>query len=245
MAQSIFQKVQTLISANTHGIIDQVLSNNSISVFDQYIRQAERDLNELEEALITVKAQVKTLKRKYESYQQEADVLDQQIDELIESGKNDLALMAQSEYNDKFDLAQEYRKQYSQQKKEADKLAEARLKLEARLRSIRHEREHIIGLLELAKTKEIAAKSMKSLDALEGVGDADIANIADKIRMRLDRADAEVEMRAERLGNQMDDALGKDRLDKQLEERRHRLALRKAKEQEVDEDTANEVSFDK
>jgi len=232
MAQSLFQKVQTLMTANLHGLVDQALSKNSVAVLDQYIRQAEGNLNELEEALITVKAQVKTLKRKYEQFQQEADKLDEQIDQLVELGKQDLAIAAQSEYNAKFDLAQEYRQQYLRQHGEADKLAEARTKLEVRLRSIRREREHVIGLLELAKTKEIAAKSMKSLDALEGVGDADISSIADKIRARLDRADAEVEMRTERLSSRMDGVLENDKLTNQLEERRRRLAIRQAQQEE-------------
>ncbi|MDM8518821.1 PspA/IM30 family protein [Anaerolineales bacterium HSG6] len=240
MAQSVFQKVQTLISANMHGMVDQALSKNSVKVLDQYIRQSEKNLNELEEALVTVKAQVKTLKRKYETLQREADTLDQQIDELLDIGKDDLAMAAQSDYNAKFDLAQEYREQYNRQKIEANKLADARLKLEARLRSIRREREHVRGLLELAKTKEIAAKSMKSLDALNGVGDSDISRVADSIRMRLDRADAEVEMRTERLGNQMDNVLQKDRLDKQLEERRRRLTIRQAREEE-DADEASDM----
>jgi len=240
MAQSIFQKVQTLISANLHSIIDQALSKNSVAVLDQYIRQAERNLDELEQALVTVKAQVKTIKRKYQQYQREADALDEQIDQLVELGKDDLAMAAQSEYNTKFDLAQEYRQQFIKQKGEADKLADARLKLEARLRSIRREREHVLGLLELAKTKEIAAKSMKSLDALDGVGDSDISRVADTIRARLDRADAEVEMRTSRLSNQLDDVLEKDRLDSQLEERRRRLAIRKGR-QEAEENEAKDI----
>jgi phage shock protein A len=66
---------------------------------------------------------------------------------------------------------------------------------------------------------------MKSLDALEGVGDTDISRVADSIRARLDRADAEVEMRTGRLSSQMDQVLGKDRLDSQLAERRRRLGL--------------------
>ena len=67
-----------------------------------------------------------------------------------------------------------------------------------------------------------------------GVGDSDISRVADKIRARLDRADAEVEMRADRLSTQMDDVLGKDRLSSQLEERRRRLGL--------DEETSEEVA---
>jgi phage shock protein A len=225
MAQSLFQKIDTLIKANLHAMVDRALDANSVAVLDEYIRQAENNLDDLEDALVTIKGQVKTLQRKYETFQAEAEALDRDIDRLLSLGKEDLAMAAQSQYNTKADLAEEYRKQFEQQKTEADKLGEARLKLEARLRTIRQEREHVLGLLELAKTKEIAAKSMKSLDALEGVGDSDISRVADKIRERLDRADAEVEMRAGRLNNQMDQVLGKDRLDSQLAERRRRLGL--------------------
>jgi phage shock protein A len=231
MAQTLFQKIDTLIKANLHAMVDRALDSNSVAVLDEYIRQAEDNLDDLEDALVTVKGQVKTLQRKYETFQAEAEALDRDIDRLLGLGKEDLAMAAQSQYNTKADLAEEYRQQYERQKTEADKLAEGRLKLEARLRTIKQEREHVLGLLELAKTKEIAAKSMKSLDSLEGVGDSDISRVADKIRERLDRADAEVEMRAGRLTNQMDDVLGKDRLDSQLAERRRRLGLDQESEQ--------------
>ena len=232
MAQSFFQKIDTLIKANLHALVDRALDSNSVAVLDEYIRQAEDNLDDLEEALVTVKGQVKTLQRKYEAFKAEADELDRDIDRLLKLGKEDLAIVAQNQYNSKADLAEEYRVQYDRQKAEADKLADARLKLESRLRTIKQEREHVLGLLELAKTKEIAAKSMKSLDALEGVGDSDISRVADKIRARLDRADAEVEMRAGRLNNQLDDVLGKDRLSGQLADRRRRLGLDEAEGQE-------------
>jgi phage shock protein A len=235
MAQSFFQKIETLIKANLHAMVDEALDKNSVAVLDEYIRQAEGNLDDLEDALITVKGQVKTLKRKYETLQAEAESLDRDIDRLLGLGKEDLAVAAQSQYNSKVDLADEYRQQYLRQKTEADNLADARLKLEARLRTIKQEREHVLGLLELAKTKEIAAKSMKSLDSLEGVGDSDIARVADKIRSRIDRADAEVEMRAGRLNNQMDDVLGRDRLVGQLAERRRRLGLAQEEEEAAEE----------
>lgn len=233
MAQSLFQKVETLIKANLHAMVDSALDSNSIAVLDEYIRQAENNLDDLEDALVTVKGQVRTLQRKYEAFRAEAEALDADIDRLLKLGKEDLAVAAQAQYNSKMDLAEEYRQQFERQKTEADNLADARLKLESRLRTIKLEREHVLGLLELAKTKEVAAKSMKSLDSLEGVGDSDISRVADKIRARLDRADAEVEMRSGRLSNQMDEVLQTDRLKGQLEDRRRRLALDEADSQEA------------
>ncbi|NIP28958.1 MAG: hypothetical protein GWO38_35400 [Phycisphaerae bacterium] len=222
---SLLSKVQTLISANLHALVDKALKANSVAVLDEYIRQAENNLEDLQDALITVRGQVKTLERKWKTYQAEADQLDADIDRLLRAGKDDLAMAAQTQYNSKVDMAEQYREQYEKQRVEADKLGEARLKLEAKLTTIKQEREHLLALLELAKSKEIAAKTIRSLDDLEGIGDSDIARVSESIRSRLDRADAEVETYADRLDVRMDEVLDSARLDDQLMERRRRLGL--------------------
>jgi phage shock protein A len=222
---SLLSKVQTLISASLHAMVDNALKANSVAVFDEYIRQAENNLDELEDALVTVRGQVKTLQRKYEMFRAEADQLDADIDRLLKLGKEDLAVAAQAQYNSKLELAEDYKQQWEKQEAEADKLANARLKLEAKLRMIKQEREQIVALIELARSKEIASKAIRSLDDLEGLGDADIARVTEQIRSRLDRADAEMEITATRLETQMDEVLGKERLNDQLEERKRRLGL--------------------
>jgi len=222
---SLLSKVQTLISASLHAMVDNALKANSVAVFDEYIRQAENNLDELEDALVTVRGQVKTLQRKYEMFQAEADQLDADIDRLLKLGKEDLAVAAQAQYNSKVELAEDYKSQWEKQQAEADKLSNARLKLEAKLRMIKQEREQVVALIELARSKEIASKAIRSLDDLEGLGDADIARVTEQIRSRLDRADAEMEITATRLETQMDEVLGKERLNDQLEERKRRLGL--------------------
>ena len=222
---SLLSKVQTLISANLHSLVDNALKANSVAVLDEYIRQAEDNLDDLQDALVTVRGQVKTLRRKYDMFQAEADQLDADIDRLLKLGKEDLAVAAQSQYNSKAALAQEYKAQYEKQQVEADKLGDARLKLEAKMTTIKQEREHMLALLELAKSKEIAAKTIRSLDDLQGIGDSDIARVGDQIRARLDRADAEMEVQSTSLESQMDDVLGKAGLEDQLAERKRRLGL--------------------
>lgn len=222
---SLFSKVQTLVSANLHSLVDKALKSNSVAVLDEYIRQAEDNLDDLQDALITVRGQVKTLERKWRIFQSEAEQLDNDIDRLLAAGKEDLAMAAQSKYNSKIDMAEQYREQFERQREEADKLNGAKLKLEAKLTTIKQEREHLLGLLELAKSKELASKTMRSLNDLKGLGDSDVARVGDAIRARLDRADAEMETYSDRLEDQMDEVLGKSRLDDQLLERRRRLGL--------------------
>ena len=40
---SLFEKINTLISANLHSMVDRALESNSVAVMDEYIRQAEKD----------------------------------------------------------------------------------------------------------------------------------------------------------------------------------------------------------
>ena len=53
---SLMEKVSTLISANLHFMVDQALKSNSMAVIDQYIRQVEDNLEDLEDAAATVGA---------------------------------------------------------------------------------------------------------------------------------------------------------------------------------------------
>jgi phage shock protein A len=222
---SLLDKVQTLVSANLHYLVDQALKQNSIAVINQYIREVEDNLEDLSEATATVGGQVKTLRRKHEEYQARAAELDRNIDLFLQEGREDLARAAQSKLNSTQRLVETYAQQLEQMEREYQSLRDARLKLEAKLTTIKQEREHLEALLELAKSKEITVKAIKSLDDLAGVGDADVARIADSIRSRLDRASAESEMRAASLDKQMDEVLDRSELDGQLAARKARLGL--------------------
>jgi phage shock protein A len=225
---SLLEKTQTLIQANLHSMVDKALESNSVAVMKQYIRDAEDNLHELEEAAATVGGEVKTLERKYQQYKKKADQVDRNIDVFLMQGKEDLARAAQSELNTNRRLQEQYHEQWVRQKREYESLLNARVKLQAKLKTIRQEQKELEALMQLAKSKEKTVKAIKSLDDLMGAGDADIARLGESIRGRLDRATAHAEMYASSLDNQMDEALGKAELDVQLEERKRRLGLAEA-----------------
>lgn len=222
---SLFEKVQTLIGANLHALVDKALQSNSIAVLDQYVRQVEDSLEDLDDAVATVGGQLKTLERKYADFDEKARELDRNVDTLLVEGRQELALAAQSKLNSTQRLADSYKEQSERQRAEYQKLMDARIKLEARLSTVKQEREELRALLELAKSKEITVKTMQSLDDLAGSGDSDVARVAESIRARLDQAQARSEMMASRLDAQMDDVLDRRELDGQLAERRRRLGL--------------------
>ncbi len=222
---SLLEKVQTLISANLHALVDEALKKNSIAVIDEYVRQVENNLEDLEDAAATVGGEVKTLKRKYDDYAAKAAELDQNINVALKENREDLAVAAQSKLNSTTRLADTYKQNYERQQAEYQKLLDAKLKLEAKLTTVKQEREEMQALLDLARSKEVAVKTMQSLDDLVGTGDQDVARMAESIRMRLDKASARSEMQASRLDNQMDDLLERDKIDSQLAERKKKLGL--------------------
>ena len=222
---SLLQKIQTLLSANVHALVDSALEANSVKVMDEYIRQAERNLEALEDSAATVGGTVKTLRRKYEEFAAAAEKLDRDIDTLLVRGKTDLAKAAQAELNQKQQLAQEYYEQWQAQEQEYRRMLDAKLRLEAKLTTIRQEREHLKALMELIEAKEITTRTIKGLDDLVGMGDEDVRRLGEQIRARLDREEARLEMATTSVSDQIDEVIGLSEIEMQLEERRQRLGL--------------------
>jgi phage shock protein A len=222
---SLLDKVQTLIKANLHSLVDRALQSNSMAVIDQYIRDVDNNLDALEDAAATVGGQVKTLQRKRDEFAKQQQDLDRNIDLFLSQGKEDLARAAQAKLNSVKGLAETYSTQLERQEKEYKALLDARLKLQAKLTTIRQQREEMAALLELARAKEITNRTIQSLDDLAGVGDSDVARMADAIRTRLDKASAQAEIAATSLDQQMDEAIGRGEVDAQLDERKRRLGL--------------------
>jgi phage shock protein A len=224
MAQpSFFDKLNTLVSANLHSLVDRALEANSVKVMDEYIRQVERNLEALEDSAATVGGTVRTLKRKYEEFAAQAEKLDRDIDTLVIKGKNDLAAAAQAELNTKQQLAQEYYEQWQTQEEQYQKMLQMRLKLEAKLTSVKQEREQVRALMELAEAKKQTLKTVKSLDDIAKMGDSDVNRIAEQIRSRIDQEDARLEMATMSMSDQIDEAVAGGEIESQLEERRRRL----------------------
>jgi phage shock protein A len=222
---SLLDKVETLIKANLHALVDSALQSNSMAVIDQYIRDVDNNLDALEDAAATVGGQVKTLQRKHDDYAKQQQELDHNIDLFLSQGKEDLARAAQAKLNSVKTMAETYASQLDRQTKEYQSLLDARLKLQAKLTTIKQQREEMAALLDLARAKEVTNRTIKSLNDLAGSGDTDVARMAETIRTRLDKASAQAEISASSLDQQMDETIGRGELDAQLEERKRRLGL--------------------
>ncbi len=222
---SLFQKLRTLVRATLHEMADEAIQKSDLVVYDDYIRQGERELKEFKNTITPMIAQVKTTKRRRENLANKAAELDYLVDEFLKNGRNTEAMVSQKQLTSTLDLIEAYDGSLERQVAAAEQLDDVRIKLEGRLAIAKQEREELAFLLQLAKAKEVSTKAMKSLDALMGYGDQEISSAAENIRKRLDHADASWEVQASNLDNQLDSAMHDLEVEAELAARMERLGI--------------------
>lgn len=222
---TLFQKLSTLIKANLHDMADRAIQKSDLTVYDEYIRQAEQELATFKQTITPMYAQVKTTKRRREALAERAAQLDAAIDQFLLSGKRTEAMVTQKQLNSTLELVRTYDASLQRQIAAAEMLEDVRIKLEGRLALVHQEREELGFLLQLAKAKEVSAKAMNSLDSLMGSGHSEVEKAAENIRQRLDHADAAWEVQANRLDHQLDDAMQSLEVEAELAKRMERLGI--------------------
>jgi phage shock protein A len=222
---SLFQKLRTLFRANLHELADRAIQKSDLAIYDEYIRQAERELETFKRTITPMIAHVKTTKRRRDVLADQAAKLDAMVDHYLVNNQRTEAMVTQKKLSSTLDLIRTYDGSLERQVLAAEKLRDVEVKLEGRLGIARQEREELAFLLELAKAKEVSTKAMRSLDSLMGEGDTEVAQAAENIRRRLDHADAAWEVQASSLDTQLDDAMASMEVEAELAARMERLGI--------------------
>ena len=222
---SLFQKLRVLVNARLHDAADKALEKSNLAVYDDYIRQAEVELEEFRKTIAPMYAQVKSSKRRRENLANKAARYDLEIDHFLKSGQRTEAMVTQKKFNSTMELIKTYDASLEKQVLALEQLEDVKIKLEGRLAIAKQERQELGFLLQLAKSKEMSTKAMKSLDSLMGAGDAEVAQAAENIRSRLDHADAAWEVQSSSLDRQLDDAMHSLEVEADLAARMDRLGL--------------------
>ncbi len=222
---TLFQKIRTLFLGNLHELADKAIERNSIAVYDQYIRNAEREIEQYRETISPLFSQVKQTRRRRENLADRAARFDLAVDDFLRRGKKTEALVTQRKFVSTMKLVKTLDDTLRRQIGAAETLKDVLIKLEGRLEIARYEREELQFLLNLAEAKETSTRAMRSLDSLVSDGDEDLARAAESVRQRLDHADAAWEVQTDSLDSQLDSAMDDIELEADLAERMERLGL--------------------
>jgi phage shock protein A len=208
-----------------HDVADRTLQKSDLAVYDEYIREAEREVAEFKSSIVPLFAQVKSTRRRRQALADKAAMLDLMVDQYLVKDQRTEAMVTQKQLSSILDLIETYDGSLEKQVAAAEKLDDVRVKLEGRLAIAKQEREELAFLLQLAKSKEMSTKAMRSLDSLMGEGDIEVAQAAENIRRRLDHADAAWEVQTSSLDRQLDDAMHSLEVEAELAARMERLGI--------------------
>lgn len=222
---SLFSKLLTLFKATLHDMADRAIERSDLSVYDEYIRQAEREVEQYKRTIAPLYAQVQTSKRRRDNLANQAAKLDAAVDQFLLRNKKTEAMVTQKQLSSALSLIKTYDESLVKQVSALEKLEDVKVKLEGRLAIAKQEREELAYLLQLAQAKEASSQAMKSLDSLTRSSDSEMARAAENIRRRLDHADATWEIQAGSLDNQLDDAMNSLEVEAELAARMERLGL--------------------
>ncbi len=222
---SFWQKIQLLIQVRLHETADRALAKSDLAIYDEYIREAEQGLAEFRRTIAPMFAQVKTSRQRREALADKAAQLDLLVDQFLKTGKRTEAMVTQKQLNSTMNLIKTYDVSLEKQVAALEQLDDVRVKLEGRLAIAKQEREELAFLLQLAKSKEMSTKAMKSLDSLMGEGDIEVAEAAENIRRRLDHADAAWEVQSSSLDRQLENAMQDLEVEAELAARMERLGI--------------------
>lgn len=222
---SLFSKLLTLFKATLHDMADRAIERSDLSIYDEYIRQAEREVEQYKRTIAPLYAQVQTSKRRRDNLANQAAKLDAAIDQFLLRNKKTEAMVTQKQLSSALSLIKTYDESLLKQVSALEKLEDVKVKLEGRLAIAKQEREELAYLLQLAQAKEASSQAMKSLDSLTRSSDSEMARAAENIRRRLDHADATWEIQAGSLDNQLDDAMNSLEVEAELAARMERLGL--------------------
>jgi phage shock protein A len=222
---SLMKKLSALIQGSLHELVDKAMREKSLAVIDVYIRDAGEGLNELNDAIGTLEANLTGFTRERDRLAARAADLDKAVDSFLLKSDNSKAQAASSELMHVKELIAMQEKTIAQTT--ADLVEQRRGKdiLQSKITAMRYEREKLAALLEMAKAKEANLRAREKAADVLGSGDIDMDNLAKSIYARLDKADAMLKESENTLESSIDEAIDADKVNADLEERRRKLGL--------------------
>jgi phage shock protein A len=224
---SLLEKVQTLISADLNRLVDRALESNEPAVFQHQLREMQKLQEQLNDQLVSVRAELTDLRRRSDAQQALVVKQDSEVDQFLQAGLQEDALAAQDRLNQNRLAAGKLTEQLSQLEARYAEMVEAQAGINARVATLQQSAPEFDGLVGLARAKDLTAEAIQSLDDLSGTGDPDTARVVNSIRTRLAEAEAQIQELQQRAldHGETPEVLKRKELEAQLEERKARLGL--------------------
>lgn len=228
--ESILDKVRLLLTANVHDLLDWALNANKPAVFDEQINQLQGSLEKITVCLGESIGREKTLTREMDELKEQLATMDSEIDRLLEREEKEtdqvrrasmaaLATNRQANYNSVQQIQELKEDQLAEVQAQTAQLQDAKIKLSARIDMLRAQKARLMALISERKAAEAQGKALSTADLLSRFSPESL--IREEMEA-VERARGIVAARQSTVEQQLDDLLGNDQLQQQLDERRAR-----------------------
>lgn len=227
---SILDRVGLLLSANINDLLDRALNANKPAVFDEQINLLNGSLEKITVALGESMGRERTLAREIGDLKQQMEKMDGEIDRLLELEDQEqdpkrrasittLATTRQANFNTSQEVLDLKEEQLKESEEQIGQLRDAKIKLEARIDTLRAQKGQLLALISERKAAEAQGKALSDADIRSRFSPESLIR---EEREAVERARGIVAARGISVEQQLDDLLGNDALHQQLEERRAR-----------------------
>jgi phage shock protein A len=222
---TILEKFGVLIRANLHSMIDRALAAKNVEVLEVYIRDAQRAVKELQDAVAAEEGQLMGLHRRLIQERESADANNQAVDTLLLAKNEKDAGRAQRLYEQDLRQITLFEGQIAQLAKDVDLEKEAIAKLEFNVEMMQEVTEEIRTTMAMAVSTEKSNAALEQTKKALGTGDIDFDNLRQSAYRRLDTARSKRGMLANDLQSRVTDAVQDAKTSNALEDRKKRLGL--------------------
>ncbi|MDX8046710.1 PspA/IM30 family protein [Gracilibacillus sp. S3-1-1] len=156
-----FKRVKTVVSSELNSMLDR--AEDPVKMLDQFMRDMESDIREVESAVAKQIANEKMLKRKSDDAQAIVDKRLAQAEKAIEAGNEDLARRALADKNEQEQTAVSLRESWERAKQDADQLREKLDEMKKEYQQMQLKKDSLKARAESAKTRTKMNRTMSSI----------------------------------------------------------------------------------
>ncbi|WP_163538118.1 PspA/IM30 family protein [Gracilibacillus sp. YIM 98692] len=156
-----FKRVKTVVSSELNTLLDK--AEDPVKMLDQFMRDMESDIREVESAVAKQIANEKMLKRKYDDAQALVDKRQNQAEKAIEAGNEDLARRALEDKKDQQAQADSMKEAWERAKTDADQLREKLDEMKKEYQEMQLKKDSLKARAESAKTRTKMNRTMSSI----------------------------------------------------------------------------------
>ncbi|WP_163581619.1 PspA/IM30 family protein [Gracilibacillus saliphilus] len=156
-----FKRVKTVVSSELNSMLDK--AEDPVKMLDQFMRDMESDIREVESAVAKQIANEKMLKRKTDDAQALVEKRQAQAEKAIEAGNEDLARRALEDKNEQEAQANTLRESWERAKRDAGQLREKLDEMKKEYQQMQLKKDSLKARAESAKTRTKMNRTMSSI----------------------------------------------------------------------------------